>query len=509
MEITIMNVLELIFESRYNYANPIWDVNVKVNFLSPSGKKHIVEGFWDGGKIWKVRFSPDELGVWKWELENSNFTNEKSGSFICTEYKGTNPLYLHGPVKLSQNRKFFTHSDGTPFFYLADTAWNGVLKAKLNDWKYYLQTRKEQGFTAIQFVSTNWRAFLEDEYGETAYTGKEQIQINPEFFKRLDPKVEMINMYGLVAVPVILWALGLPSPGVIFSEDNLIKLARYIVARWGAYQVIWILGGDGDYKGEKAEKWKRIGRNVFRERHDRLITMHPCGLSWIVDEFRDEDWFDFIGYQSGHGDSIDDINWLVFGPPSQEWLKEPKRPIVNLEPNYEFHLAYQSKKPFTDFHVRRALYWSLLLSPTCGVTYGNHGIWFWAEKEEIPLDHPNSGIAPIWNKAIVSQGAKGVIHLKKFFSSIEWWKLQPSQEILINQPGTTEKPYKKIVVSMSEDKDLAVLYTPEGANISLKTELIKRPAIIKWFNPRTGEFLNGEEITAPQISLKTPDSNDW
>lgn len=512
-KIAIWKVYEIEFESKYYYSNPIWDINVRINFVSPSGIIHVIDAFWDGGKNWKVRFSPDEIGEWKWYIESSDKANDglngKSSSFLCIPYKGANPLYIHGAIKLSDNKRFFIHSDGKPFFLLSDTAWNGVLKAKINDWKKYLKIRKKQGFTAIQFVGTHWRAFPVDEYGETAYKGTEKIQINPDFFKRLDNKVAMINQFGLVALPVILWALKEPSPGVVLSEDDLIKLASYIVARWGAYNVIWILGGDGDYRSEKSEKWKKIARQVFRDRHNRLVTIHPCGLSWIADEFRNEDWFDFIGYQSGHGDSVDDIKWLVFGPPTKEWLKKPARPIVNLEPNYEFHLAYQSKKPFDAFHVRRALYWSLLISPTCGVSYGNHGIWFWSEKEEVPVDHPNSGIAPLWSKAVLSEGAKCVKYLKKFFSSFNWWKLIPADELLINQPGTEEQPHKKIVVSKSEDGNFVVLYTPEGSTMSLKTEFIKKPAIIKWFNPRTGKFLNGKEITEPIINFQTPDSGDW
>ncbi|MCM8785956.1 MAG: DUF4038 domain-containing protein [Candidatus Omnitrophica bacterium] len=513
MESRIWNMLELSFESKYEYLNPLWDVDVFVVFTSPSGRKYIIDAFWDGGKVWKVRFCPDEIGKWKWNIECSDKVNDglngKSGSFLCTPYQGDNPLYLYGTIKLSDNRRFFVHSNGKPFFLLSDTAWNGVLKAKIDDWKEYLKIRKEQGFTAIQFVCTHWRAYPYDEYGETAYKGTEKIQINPNFFKRLDSKVAMINHYGLVAMPVILWALKPPSPGAVLNEKDLIKLANYIVARWGAYHVIWILGGDGDYRGEKAERWKKIGREVFEKRHYRLVTMHPGGLHWIADEFRDEDWFDFIGYQSGHGDSVEDIKWLTFGPPTEEWEKKPARPIVNLEPNYEFHLAYQSKKPFNAFHVRRALYWSLLISPTCGVSYGNHGIWFWAEKEEIPTDHPNSGLTPIWNKAVISQGAISVKNLRKFFSLIEWWKLRPFQDLLIEQPGTIENPCKKIVASKSEDEDFAVIYIPEGGKISLKTEFIKKPAVAKWFNVRTGDFLNEIKIYENITKLKTPDSEDW
>lgn len=100
MEIMKWMILELIFESKYEYSSPLWDVNVNVVFISPSGKKYTIDVFWDGMKVWKVRFCPDETGEWKWYSECSDKSNDglnsKSGSFLCVPYKGNNPLYIHG-----------------------------------------------------------------------------------------------------------------------------------------------------------------------------------------------------------------------------------------------------------------------------------------------------------------------------------------------------------------------------------------------------------------------------
>lgn len=511
--VPIFTVFEAELTSEMDYDSPLWDVTVEVIFTSPSGKRHVVEAFWDGGRTWRIRFSPDEVGEWKWETKYSTDDRGlkgRSGSFRCVPYEGDNPLYKHGPIRLSDDRRRLVFSDGTPFLWLADTAWNGVLKAKPGDWERYLEKRRQQGFTVIQFVSTHWRAFPQDENGERAYTGTERIKINPRFFRKLDPKVEAINRHGLIAAPVILWALGDISPGVALKEEDAIKLAGYIVARWGAYQVIWILGGDGNYKGERAERWRRIGRAVFGDRHDRLVTMHPGGRMWVAGEFRDEEWYDFIGYQSGHGDGVDHLSWLVFGPPARERSKEPPRPVINLEPNYEAHLAYQSRRPFTAYHVRRALYWSLLISPTAGVTYGHHGVWFWAERPEVPTDHPHSGVAPPWHEAIGSEGARCVGHLRKLFDSIPWWKLWPAQELLAEQPGTPQEPHKFIAAAKSEDGSLAVIYTPMGGRIMLNAALLKLPAAARWFNPRTGEWREAGNIVEPGVlKLRTPDDGDW
>ena len=38
------------------------DIDLSVEFTSPSGKARNVRGFWDGGPTWRVRFSPGETG---------------------------------------------------------------------------------------------------------------------------------------------------------------------------------------------------------------------------------------------------------------------------------------------------------------------------------------------------------------------------------------------------------------------------------------------------------------
>jgi hypothetical protein len=386
------------------------------------------------------------------------------------------------------------------------------------DWETYLKDRVAKGFTTVQFITTQWRAATGDADGRLAFTGKDRIQINPAFYQRMDQRVNALNDFGLVAAPVLLWTCTSADPGLILPNDQLIILARYMVARYGSHQVIWILGGDGDYHGEKAERWRKIGRAAFGSHPSRLATMHPRGRSWVADEFRNEPWFSFNGYQSGHGDNADTLRWLCEGPPSQDWGKEPHHPIINLEPNYEAHTAYHSKRPHDAHAVRRAAYWSLLVSPPAGVTYGAHGIWSWQLKPEEPMAHKGTGIAPPWHEAVNLPGSTSMKHLKDLFSSIEWWKLLPAPELLVEQPGASD-PRKFVAVAKAEDDSWAIVYVPEGITVTLRTELLKTQAkarYSRWFNPRTGEWSNamGSEMEKEGSRIRgkkfTPaDSNDW
>src|SRR3954467_15643353 len=60
------------------------------------------------------------------------------------------PLRL---LKVSDNKRFLVTSDGTPFFWLGDTAWELFHRASREDAQRYLRKRAEQRFTVVQAVA--------------------------------------------------------------------------------------------------------------------------------------------------------------------------------------------------------------------------------------------------------------------------------------------------------------------------------------------------------------------
>jgi len=84
-------VFELTFQHANDYADPTWEVAIDVRFHSPSGKEHVVGGFFYGSSqpqepviregdrgstaewpcdpadLWKARFAPGEPGRWRFE----------------------------------------------------------------------------------------------------------------------------------------------------------------------------------------------------------------------------------------------------------------------------------------------------------------------------------------------------------------------------------------------------------------------------------------------------------
>lgn len=507
------------FESTASYGNPLQEASLNVTFTSPDGRKLKVPGFWDGGSAWKVRFMPTQPGKWTFETACSDAANkglhQQKGELTVSAATGSSRFAQHGPVRMSHDGRYLAHEDGTPFFWMADTAWNGALLSTDSDWAHYIKERVRQRFSAVQFVTTQWRASPDGDAGKKpAYTGKEKITIDPAFFQRLDRKVDALNNAGLLAAPVLLWAIGAGSnpavnPGNSLPDDQAILLARYIVARWSGNAVSYILAGDSDYRGQKSERWIKIGRAVFGDIHHGPVTMHPGGMQWVWNEFIGEKWFNYLGYQSGHGDDARTLKWMTEGPLTEDWAKLPHKPFINLEPPYENHVAYQSKKPISPEAVRRAVYWSLLGAPTAGVSYGGHGVWGWDDGTKAPTDHPGTGTPLPWKNALTMPGAEQMAHVAEFFNSIDFWRLRPAPVAVVNQPGN-QAAHRYVAAAKSDQRDLLVLYVPEDRTVEVKLDLMPESPNVTWVNPRTGERSPAVAVvTASTCQFPTPAEGDW
>ena len=485
---------ELVFRSTVTYENPVQEVrSFEVTFTSPTGVKKTINGFWDGETTWRARFMPGETGTWSYETACSDTKNTglngQRGSFMCKQTDDQKAIYRHGPVINPKGTFFLTHSDGTPFFWLACTAWNGALKSTDDEWDQYLLHRVNNNYTAIQLVTTQWRGCDKSSEGLVAFEGSGRIRINPVFFRLIDKKIDRVNEYGLVAAPVILWALQTGSgrelsPGYYLPDDQAILLAKYIVARYGANQVVWFLGGDGNYTGTFEQRWKTIGRAVFDGKQQGIVAQHPRGRSWIGEIYADEPWLDIIGYQSSHSNAEGTVNWITKGPMSQMWPYMPPRPLINLEPNYEEILT-----TITDKDVRNACYWSLFATPIAGITYGANGIWPWLRKGEKILNHSDAPWTSPWNVSINLPGSIQMGYLAGFITKFAWWDFYPAQELLTEQPG--DKVFNEFVSMVKTTDNKTILaYLPVKQTIK-----IRKPDghnyTMRWFNPVKNEYSDG------------------
>ena len=69
---------EIAIENPAGYSDPYMDVTLTVTYTRPDGSTVDFWGFYDGGTTWRLRFMPDQFGVWRY---TARFSDGMSGIF--------------------------------------------------------------------------------------------------------------------------------------------------------------------------------------------------------------------------------------------------------------------------------------------------------------------------------------------------------------------------------------------------------------------------------------------
>jgi len=483
------------FKSGIDYQYPLQQCTLRVTFTSPGGETNTVFGFWDGDKTWRVRFSPDQPGRWTYHTSCSDLANQRlndqTGDFLCTAVIGDSRFAQHGPVRLTRDRRQFEHADGTPFFWMADVAWNAPRLSTPRDWITYTQTRAGEHFSAVQWAAAPGN----DVENRPAFTGQSHIAIDPRYFRDLDGKIDMMNRAGLLSVIAPLW--GDNGSAANLPEDQMKLLVRYMTARWGAYDVAWLLTVDDG----RSERWLRIGRQIFGDTHHAPVILFPGALASSFGEFQNEDWVDAFGFGLGQNVNNDSLEWLVSGPLQHLWTNAPARPFINVLPPLENGFTAQGQDRITADDTRRIAWWSLLLTPPAGVSYGAQDVATWNTAKQSKM--------PTWQLSLFLPGARQMTNIVALFKTDDCQGLRPAPNAIVNQPGH-DAPRRYIASARTESRDLIVTYVPEDREFELYVDALPPAPNIQWLNPRTGRKNAAVAVVGMRTcQLPTPDAGDW
>ena len=425
---------------------------------------------------------------------------------------GLNGLLAQG-LTISQDHRFITRSDGKPFFYLGDTAWELFHRLNREEADLYLANRAAKGFTVIQAVVLAELDGLEDPnpYGYVPLQDLDPLKPNEDYFKHVDYIVNRAESLGLIIGMLPTWGDKFNKKWgkgpEIFTPPKAYEFGIFLGKRYRGAPVIWILGGDRNPDNEEDLEIVRAMAKGLREGDvgNHLMTYHPQGGENSSTWFHNDEWLDFNFFQSGHGPR--DAPNFEFTLANRELL--PTKPTMDGEPRYEDHpVRFRPAEYgwFDDFDVRQAGYWSMF-SGSCGHTYGNHNIWqMWQEGRP-----PISWARTYWQRALDHAGSFQMGYMKDFFMLFPWQDMLPDQSLILNfNPRNGE--YQ--MAMLSSDKNLLFAYTPYGKPLKLDLSRLKAEQLCAyWYNPRDGRFLNIGEIESTYDGEFTPHSigrgSDW
>jgi hypothetical protein len=336
-------------------------------------------------------------------------------------------------------------------------------------------------------------------------------QPNADYFAYLDTVVATAAEKGLLCALVVLWfdntpddnldwAGGVPRRGP-FSEEDVARFSQYLVARYEAFGVVWIVSGDSGFKSAEAVKLYDAAAEsvVANAARPPLLTAHINGATMPSAELNTRHWLSFMSYQSCHfRDSPERARRYARAARSLS----PVRPVLNTEPCYDSLRIMDADdaegRTFTRSEVRRASWASVLAGATAGITYGVHGIWPWHRSENRYM-HMHYGEPLDWKQAILVESADDVIRLGSFMQKLAWWQFEP----IAAPPFDIERP-QLVLATAALGTETIVLYLVGRTRIHFPAGL---PGVLqaRWCDPQTGVTETGRvEVKADGISVNPP-----
>jgi hypothetical protein len=434
-------------------------------------------------------------------------------SFSESPRQGPSVQFDHGPLKVSDNQRFLVHEDGTPFYYLGDTAWELFHRLDREDAELYLENRRQKGFTVIQAVVLAEQDGLHtpNVYGDIPLIDDEPAKPGEEYFKHVDFIVNTARDKGIYIGMLPTWGDKVDQRWgvgpVIFTNENLEETFQYGKFLGERYKdspnIIWILGGDRPGEGYE-QVWDAMARGIREGDGGRhLITYHPMGGNHSSQWFHNEEWLDFNMIQSGHG-RVNNPNYVMI---QRDYNREPAKPVLDGEPNYEDHpINWNAENGwFDDYDVRKACYWSLFAG-SFGHTYGAHPVWQMYE----PKYQQASPTRHTWKEVLDLDGAWDMMHARHLMESRPFLDRIPDQSLIVSGQGKEGKH-----VQATRGQDYAFIYFPTTQEVTVRLGTISGERVKAWwFDPRTGK---AEEIgTFPNEgsrAFRPPQSperqNDW
>ena len=403
------------------------------------------------------------------------------------------PALASEGLRVSDNHRFLVRNDGSPFFYLGDTAWELFHRLNREDADIYLKNRAEKGFTVIQAVVLAELEGLHapNAYGQIPLIGDDPSKPNEEYFKHVDwivNRAEQLRLYvGMLPTWGDKWHADRGGDTSIFTPENAGAYGEFIGHRYKDKPIIWILGGDRGVENNRQKQTLRAMALGLRKGDGgaHLITMHPNGGHGSAHYFQEEPWLDFNMRQNGHGAEFTGR----YDQTRIDYDRTPIKPVIDGEPIYEGHpVSFNAKEKGHSIaaDVRRPLYWDLF-SGACGHTYGHHSVWQMYAQGRQPINNP---LMP-WTQAVDEPGAGQMLYARRLLESRPFLTRIPDDSIIVPSAVTTSIPgagTRRFAATRDSEGTYAMVYAPIGRSFSVRMDKITGPKVKAWwFNPRNGQ----------------------
>ncbi|WP_158750245.1 DUF4038 domain-containing protein [Acidobacterium sp. S8] len=490
--------------SRPRAANPFTDASLHGWFEAADGSRRWnVEGFCDSenGSLFRIRFMPPKAGTYRYFIEYRQGRTHRESTGTFTAVDG----HRRGPIRVDSKYPWHFQWEGTGEHYF----FNGTTAYWLMGWQddNVIQAAIERlhklKINRIR-VTIAGRAFTL--YGEPAMTGPawtlcitpwpaknaediyqpgfDYTRFDVSYWQRFERALRYARERDMIVSLVLDMNDGVVHPKA--GSDDERRFIQYAVNRFGAYSnITWDLGDDLD---RYRNVWwtHRTGMLINEwDPYKHLATSHPIKNTH---QDRTSDWFSFTSFQEWSRDQ----HAFMLGEREQQEKLGRIIPQTNEEYGYEDHYPlWGPPPPEENADTLRRTAWDIAMAGGYGTTgeTAKRGTNIW----------PDTGGGWLNGRGDDTMTMlKGYGYMVDFFTSFEWWKTNPHDE-LVNSGN----------YCLADAGNTYAVYLPKGGRAHIKLQSGKYT--VRWFDAQTGEWSPEQEIQTGSMwdSPSSPDAGDW
>ena len=520
MKTTVFRRCEIGLHSTKNYENPFLDVEIEAVFTHEDGGVISLPGFWNGGNEWKVRFTAERPGQWRYRItcsDQDNVSLTAEGTLDAEECEPGTELERHGPVTIPEGSRYFAYADGTPFFWLGDTHWQMPDYERLNEcnvpgcpcgsqFRHLADDRAKKGFTVYQ---TYFDSAESDGGGNPRphhWWQEKYTLINPQAFNEtMDVMMEELASRGIT----VAMGFGVHTNTIAAMKSDpkpIQAFARYCVARYACYPVVWITAQEiTDARYDAFSVWQSVAELVSRidgYHRPNSAHMYPMGSQDERAQTMDRSgWHRYWLLQAGHGG----VNAL-----QKRSFYESYRTLASGKPYIEGECQYEDIYcgGFCGYDASRIGAWQALLSGAAGFTYGVTGIWAMGWNQRDDCGWQSYSPEP-WYVGMDKPGSTEMTYLRRFFAYVDHTSLEPAFGCELG-----EFVHRDSVSAAHRGQDVLVYQffgtEPETGVLAGLKPKVRYQA--RWFDPIGGGFIDLPDMLTETGSAPVPprpSERDW
>lgn len=453
------------FENGLRHANPFdpTEVELVLRLTAPGGTEHVVSGYYVGdgaggqGSRWRVRFVPDEAGLWRYTYEWSDGAGEGSGLLLVHEDKLAKLAALTGsePPRMAPAEPF----DQIPYYVaipgpeILDEPGGEALLDYIRD---------RLGANGVAFVLGNgvWADCPDPDTPCSPFSGL----LDLAYWARLDRLMQALAERDLAA-NIMFYNDEDGQPGFEGRSAEEWLLTHYAVARLAAYPGVSFDSGIDilEYRDEDWSEWFAA----------RLTSLDPYGRPVGSRHGGDVGEFDCgsCTYDS-RGDSHPTYEEI------RTALAQAGRPVFYTD---RWRVGF-GRGDFDTDGIRRTM-WEAMLAGGAGFILGGRNGPLRPQDFQDDLSDPAQYLA-----------------FGSFWSDPE---RDRSDYQVCNERVSTG-------LCFGADDAEYIIYLAEGGTVNVDLGDWTVLAELSWFNPRDGTRIELDPVAAGgEVSVSAPDGNDW